>query len=471
MALNRFFKIEQRGSTIGTEILGGASTFMALSYIIIVQPTVMSVAGMEPGAVMVATCVCSSLACLVMGLAANLPIALAPAMGHNFFFAFTVCGLAARGGFGLSWQEALAANFAAGVLFLVLSLLGLRKAIMDAIPEGLKFAIAVGIGLLITMVGLEWSGIIVASPATYITLGGLHHPVTLLSLFGLLVMGFLLSVHFRGAILVGMLVTAGAGFLATKIWGGGWDYALVSGARLEGFPDVSATAGKFIGGFGSLTRNHHVSQVILVIFTFLLLDLFDTIGTLVGLGERAGLMQDGQLPQAREAMMADAVGTLSGAALGTSTITSYIESTTGIVVGARTGLASIVTAALLLLSMFAYPLVSVLGTAVTVPAGELGAVVDSQVNCYPIIAPVLIVVGCFMVPMVKRIDWDNFAEALPALLTIVIMQFSWSITDGIAWGFISYTLLKLLSGKMKQCPWIVTACSVLFVLYYAFWRI
>lgn len=471
MNLNRFFQIEQHGSTIGREVVGGVSTFMALSYIVVVQPAVMKNAGMDPGGVMIATCVCSALACLIMGLAANLPIALAPAMGHNFFFAFTVCGAVGRGGFGLSWQEALAANFIAGVLFLILSLVGLRKAIMNAIPDSLKYAIAVGIGLLITMVGLEWAGIIVDNPGSYITLGSLRHPVTLLSLFGLLVTGTLLAFHFRGAILVGIVVTAAAGFIAAQIWGGEGDFVLVRTGGFERFPDVTTTAGKFMGGFAGLAENHHISRVIVVVFTFLLLDLFDTIGTLVGLGERAGLMQDGELPRARQAMTADAVGTLSGAAMGTSTITSYIESSTGIAVGARTGLASVVTAVLLLLSMLAYPLVAVLGTAVSVPAGELGAVTAGPVDCYPVIAPVLIVVGCFMVPLVQKIDWYDFAEALPALLTIVIIQFSWSITDGIAWGFISYTLLKLCTGKISKCPPIVTFCSLLFILYYAFWRL
>ncbi len=481
MFLQSFFKVRQRGSTIGREVLGGASTFVAMSYIIFVQPAVLSMCGtggMDASAVMFATCFCSALACVVMGLLANLPIALAPAMGHNFFFALMVCGLSTAGGFNLTWPEALAANFIAGILFLVISLTGIRAVVMDAIPESLKYAIAVGIGLLITFVGLQWAGIIVGKPVTYVTLGNLSNPVTLLSLFGLAVIGVLLAFRFRGAILLGMLITAAGGYLAGKVWGDNWGYVLVAGASPGTFPDITATAGKFWGGLGLLFGgSHNIAQVALVIFTFLLLDVFDSIGTLIGLGERAGLMQDGKLPKARQAMTADAIGTISGTIVGTSTITSYIESSAGIAVGARTGLASIVTALLLLISIFAYPLVGVLGTMVELPAGQLGSHLVCRddflnlVQCYPAVAPVLIVIGCYMLPVVRKIDWEDFSEALPALLTILVMQLAISITDGIAWGFISYTLLKACTGKARQVPAVVYVCSVLFVLYYAFARV
>ena len=274
MAGMSYFKISERGSTITREVVGGISTFMALSYILFVQPTVLSqcpTGPMDKGAVMFATCVCSALACVIMGLWANLPIALAPAMGHNFFFAFTVCGLAGKG-FGLTWPEALAANFVAGFLFLGISALGLRNAIMNAIPDSLKFAIAVGIGLLIALVGLEWAGIVVDSPATYVKLGNLKSPVTLLSLFGVAVIGILMALHFRSAILVGMLTTAAAGFVATRLWGANWDYELTGAVSFGDFPQVTATAGKVFGGF-SLLFDHKLGQVFLVIFTFLLLDV------------------------------------------------------------------------------------------------------------------------------------------------------------------------------------------------------
>lgn len=467
--LTSYFQIKARGSTISREIIGGVTTFVAMSYILFVQPVILSQCGMDKSAVMFATCVCSALACCIMGLWANLPIALAPAMGHNFFFAFTVCGATAVGGLGLSWQEALAANFIAGVLFLILSAGGIRTVIMRAIPEGLKFAIAAGIGLLIAYEGFKRSGIIVRHPAdVYITLGNLLNPITLLCIFSLFVLGILLSLRFRGAILIGMIATAMAGYVATKLWGGSWGYDLVAAPAAGEFPRILATAGGVFTGFGSLFR-HSGQTVILVIFTFLLLDVFDTIGTLIGLGKRADLLRDGKLPRDRQAMMADAIGTLAGTVVGTSTITSYIESSAGINAGARTGLAAVVTGILLLLSVLAYPLVEVFGAVVRVPASALHAAGGEEfITCYPVIAPVLIVIGCYMLPVVRHIDWNDFSEALPAFLTIMIMPFAMSITDGIAWGCIAYAVLKLFSGKPRQCPLTVYICAALFVLYYIF---
>jgi len=480
MSLERFFEIPQRGSTVGREVVGGVSTFMALSYIIFVQPAVLSqcqTGGMDPSAVMFATCVCSALACVIMGLWANLPIALAPAMGHNFFFAYTVCGVVGKGVFGLTWPEALAANFVAGILFLLMSFFGLRVSIMNALPDSLKYAIAAGIGLFIAFIGLEWAGIVVGKPVTYVGLGSIKNPVTLLSLFGLAVTGILLVVRFRGAILVGMLLTAALGYVITKVWGQEAGVVLVGRAEWQAFPNVGATAGKFLGGFRTLFgENHTIAQVVVVIFTFLLLDVFDTIGTLVGVSERAGLMKDGQLPRARQAMTADAIGTLSGTIMGTSTITSYVESSAGVAVGARTGLAALVTGGLFVISIFAYPLLGVLGTAVNVPAEQLGSSLVVQpevfntVQCYPVVAPVLIIIGCYMLPVISRVRWDDFSEALPAFLTIVFMQFSMSITDGIAWGFISYAFLKLCTGRYRDGSPIVYLCAILFVLYYTFGR-
>ncbi len=472
MAWHSYFQVERRGSTFYREVIGGATTFASLSYIIFVQPAVMSscaTGGMDKSAVMFATCFCSAVACIIMGVWANLPIALAPAMGHNFFFAFTVCGVTGVGAFGLSWQEALAANFIAGFLFLLTSLAGLRSVIMNAIPDGLKYSIAAGIGLLIAFVGLQWAGIIVSHPAKYVALGNLVNPVTLLSLFGLLVIGALLAFRRRGAIIIGMFITALTGYIATKVWGGQWGYALAGGVSSYSLPDVGATFGKFLLGFEPLF-GHSWSKVMIIIFTFLLLDIFDTIGTLVGVGERSGLMQDGKLPGVRQAMTADSVGTMLGAVVGSSTITSYVESSAGIAAGARTGLAAIVTGLLLLASIFAYPLVEFLGTAVQISSAQLGGAGETSVICYPVIAPALIIIGCYMLPVIRKIDWDDFSEALPAFLSIMVMMLSMSITDGIAWGFISYALLKVLTGKGRQCPAVMGICAVLFVLYYVYVR-
>lgn len=462
MSLDSFFKIKAHGSTVAQEVLGGASTYTALSYIIFVQPLVLSLCGMDPGAVMLATCICSAAACLIMGLWANLPIALAPAMGHNFFFALIVCGPVAQSGLGLTWPEALAANFIAGVLFLAISLAGLRQVIMNAIPESLKYAIAAGIGLLIAFIGLQWSGIVIGHPVTYVTLGSLKNPVTLLSIFGLLTIAVLSVFKVRAAILIGMVLTAGVGYAVSHFT----SVPLVKLAGETEFPNISATFGHVFGGFPSLF-SHGSAVAVMVIFTFLLLDVFDTIGTLVGLGQRAGLMKDGQLPNAKRALAADALGTILGTIFGTSTITSYIESAAGIAAGARTGLAAVTTAVLFLLSIVAYPLIAVFGTAVTVPAQLLGGISETPINCYPVIAPVLIIIGCYMLPMVKHIDWDDLTEAIPAFLTFVVMQFSFSITDGIAWGFIAYAALKTVTGNCRRCPITVYVCSVLFIIHYA----
>ncbi|MBN2210753.1 MAG: NCS2 family permease [Sedimentisphaerales bacterium] len=470
MFINNYFKLSDRDTTIGQEITGGITTFLALSYIIFVQPTVLSSCGMDPSAVMFATCVCSAAACFIMGLWANLPVALAPAMGHNFFFAFTVCGATTMGGFGLSWQEALAANFIAGMLFLLLSSLGLRGAIMRAIPQNITYAIAAGIGLLIALVGLEWAGIIVRHPVVYVKLGSLLNPISLLSIFGLLLIAALLSLHFRGAILVGMAITAAVGYIATKWLGGNWGYELVSASTNTALPHVSATFGKLFEALPKLIGRGGAT-VVLVVFIFLLLDVFDTIGTLIGLGRRANLLDNqGQLPNARRAMLADAGGTVLGAIFGSSTITSYVESGAGIAVGARTGLAAVTTGVLMLLSLLLYPFLQIFGTAVEIPAAMLGGFGDQTVTCYPVVAPVLIIVGCYMLPMVRYIEWDDFSQALPAFLTIVVMQFSMSITDGIAWGFISTAVLSVLTGKSRRCSPAVYICSLLFILYYLFGR-
>lgn len=461
MSLESYFKLQANGTTIAREIIGGFSTYGALSYIIFVQPVVMSFCGMDPGAVMFATCVCSGLTTLLMGLWANLPIALAPAMGHNFFFALIVCGPISQHGFGLTWPEALAANFIGGALFLLFSLAGLRQTIISAIPEGLKSAIAAGIGLLIALIGLQWAGIVIAHPTTYVTLGSLKHPAVLLSLFGLVVIAILSVLKVRAGLLIGMVITAATGYIVSH----NTSTPLVKMAAGQGFPDVAATFGRVFDAFGPLFGRGG-AQLAMIIFTFLLLDMFDSIGTLVGLGQQSGLMKNGQLINARQALATDSIGTMLGTVFGTSTVSSFIESAAGIAAGARTGLAAVVTAILLLISVFAYPLVGLFGTAVSIPATLLGGFGDAKVDCYPVIAPVLIIIGCYMLPMIKQIDWDDLSEAIPAFLTFAIMQFSFSITNGIAWGFIAYALLKLVTGKPRQCPLTVYSCAILFVIYY-----
>ena len=444
----RIFKLAQAQTNIRTEVIAGATTFMTLSYIIFVQPAVLSTTGMDFGAVMVATCLASALATLLMGILANYPIALAPAMGHNFYFAFTVCGAAAAGGLGYSWQLGLGAVFLSGSIFILLSFWGLRERIVNAVPAGLKNAIAVGIGLLVAVIGKEWAGIVVAKPGTLIGLGRLGSPPVLLSFFGLAIIFTLISLRIKGAILIGIIATALAGL----------PIGLVKYQGLLSLPpSLSPIFLKL--DLGGVFAN--LSGFITIIFVFFFLDLFDTIGTLIGVSEQAGFIREGKLPRARQALLSDAAGTVTGALLGTSTVTSYIESAAGVAEGGRTGLSNMVTAALMLMALFFYPLAKMIGG---------GYELASGVRLYPVIAPALIVVGSMMLKQVRRIEWDDPTEALPAFLSLIVMPLTFSITEGIAFGFISYSFLKILTGQARKVNWIVHLFAFLFLLRYLFLR-
>ena len=436
----RLFKLTEHHTTWQREVSGGVTTFMALSYIVFVQPVVMSAAGMDLESALVATCVASAVATFTMGLVANYPISLAPAMGHNFFFTYVVVLT-----LGYTWQQALGAIFISGVLFLLLSFVGLREQLISAVPATLKNAIAVGIGLLISVVGLEWSGIIVDDPGTLVGMGQLTSGPVLLSLFGLMVMAILLALEVRAAILLGILATALAG-LAT---------GLLKYQGLVGpIPSITPTLFQ-LDVWGALQMG-----MVSIIFVFFFVDLFDTVGTLIGVTQEAGLLEpDGTLPRARWAFFSDAVGTTVGSLLGTSTVTSYVESATGISAGARTGLANMVTGSLFLGAIFFTPLVRMIAGGINPGQGLV---------LYPVVAPALIIVGCYMLKQVKRIDWDNFAEAIPAFMTIMIMPMTFSITEGISFGFISYTLLKAVTGRFKEVPPLIWGFALLFILRYIF---
>ena len=438
--LNRFFKFEANATNLRQEISGGITTFMTMAYIIFVQPVVMSAAGMDMGAVLVATCVASALATFLMGILANYPIALAPGMGHNFFFTYAVVLT-----MGYSWQQGLGAIFISGVLFILLAFVGLREKLINSLPPALKSAIAVGIGLLIAMVGMQWSGLVVDNPGTLVALGNITSPPVLLSLLGLAVIAILLALQIRAAILIGILVSLIAGLLTGMV-----EYSGIIGA----VPSVEATffqldiAGALQGGMLS------------IIFIFFFLDMFDTVGTLVGISQEAGFIkEDGHLPRARQALLADAIGTVSGTLLGSTTITSYIESSSGVSSGARTGFASVITGLLFLLALFFSPLLKMIGGGIEMSEGII---------LYPIIAPALIIVGTYMMKNVKYIPWDDLSEAIPAFLTIIIMPLTFSITEGIAFGFIAYTLLKTAQGKLKTVPLLISIFAVLFILRYIF---
>jgi len=436
--LERVFGLTAAGTTVRTEVVAGVTTFLTMAYIIFVQPTVLSAAGMDAGAVLTATCLASALATLLMAFGANYPIAVAPAMGHNFFFAFTVVIAG-----GTPWQVALGAVAIAGTVFILTAGIGLRERVITAVPASLKHAITVGIGLLITLIGLEWSGIVVDSSATLVTLGNLSTAPTLLALATMTVMAVLTARGVRGALLIGMVLATIA--------------ALAAGlARFEGIvsapPSLAPT-------FLQLDVIGALSPAMLdAVLVFFLLALFDSIGTLVGVAGRIGLVRNGTLPRARQALLADAVGTVAGACLGTSTVTAYVESSAGVAAGGRTGLASVVTAVLFLLALFFHPLVRMIGGGYQTPAG---------IVLYPIVAPALILVGVMMMESVRHIPWDDFTEAAPAFLAIVIMPLSFSITDGIAFGLIAYGVLKLASGRRSDLDWLGYAFAALFLIRYA----
>jgi AGZA family xanthine/uracil permease-like MFS transporter len=386
-----------------------------------------------------ATCIGSAFACILMGLLANYPIALAPAMGHNFYFAYAVVL-----GMGISWQQALTAVFIAGIIFLILSLTSIRHQIINAVPKSLGNAIGCGIGLLISLVGFEWGGIIVSKPGTYVGLGDLGSPPVLITLAGLTLTAIFYVRKIAGATLLGIVATAviALTFGVVKFHG-----------VFSAPPSLAPTFCHFdFSGFFTL-------DMLVVIATFLFLDIFDTLGTLIGVAPEAGLVKDGKFEIKRNALLADAGGTVAGALLGTSTITSYVESSTGIQAGARTGLAALVTGGLFLITPFFYPLIQLIGG---------GVKVADAVVLYPITSPALIIIGVMMMKGAKDIDWYSPAEAIPAFLTIIVMQLSVSITDGIAFGFISYSILSIFSGKFRSTGLAIHICALVLLLRYIF---
>lgn len=447
--LNRFFRLEENHTSVRIELLGGATTFMTMSYILFFQPAILSAAGMDPGAVLVATCLSSALATLLMGLLARYPIAQAPAVGHNVFFAVVVCGT-----MGYPWQTALGAVFISGVIFLILSLLGAWEKLVSAVPDSLKHAIAVGIGLLISFVGLQYGGLVVSDPAVLVRMGDMTAKPALLTLFGVGLTALLMALRVRGAILFGILATALLGIPLGIVKYQG---------LLSPPPSIAPTLLKL-----DIAAAMH-SGLFTVIFVFFFLDLFDTMGTLIGVGSQAGFLKNGKLPRANQAMFADAVGTVSGALLGTSTVTSYIESATGIAQGARTGLANVFTSLFFLAALFFSPLAAMVGGEYILTITEAavgGQSISRELLLRPVIAPPLILVGYLMMKCVRSISWDDITEAIPAFLTIILMPMTLSITEGIAFGFISYSLLKLATGKGRQVHWLIYMFSVLFVIKY-----
>jgi AGZA family xanthine/uracil permease-like MFS transporter len=441
--ISQFFQIEAHGTTLRREILGGVTTFLAMSYIIFVQPGVLSLAGMNFQAVLTATCLSAAAATLLMGLVANYPVALAPGMGENFFFVYTLCG-AVPLGFGLTWQQGLAAVLLAGIFFIAITLTGLRAQIVNAIPHSLKCSIAAGIGLFITLIGLEYGGLVVESPGTLVRMGDLRQPVTLVTVLGLLVMLALVGFGARGAILIGILSTTLLAVLFGLV-----HYHGIFSAQLH----LAPTFWKFdLRGLLGVSP----ARLGAAVFVLFYLALFDTVGTLVGVGQQAGLLRDGKLPRVDRALFSDAVGTTVGAAMGTSTITCYIESAAGVSDGARTGLASVVTGLLLAAALFFSPLASMIG----------GGVKVGQAVFYPTLAPALIVVGSMMLKTLRELKWDDPTEYLPAFLVLVGIPLTFSVANGIAFGLIAYAFAKLATGRWRECPLLTYIFAALFVVQF-----
>jgi AGZA family xanthine/uracil permease-like MFS transporter len=456
--LEKLFHLSERNTTVKTEIISGSTTFLTMAYIVFVQPAVLSACGMDAGAVFVATCIASAFTTILMGLLTNYPIAQAPAMGHNFFFAFAAVPLITlsleEGTGSEAWQIALGAVCVSGLLFLLLSLTPFMKEIVKAIPDTLKHAIAVGIGILIAFLGLQWGGVVVDSQGSLVQLGNMRSEPVLLTMGGTILIAVLSVRKVRGAILIGILVNAIAGLLLGMI-------------KFQGIaalpPSIEPTFLK-LNILGAINIGF-----VTIVFTFFILDLFDTIGTLIGVSEKAGLIKtDGSLPKSKQALQADALGTIGGAILGTSTVTSYIESSAGISQGGRTGLSNMITGIFFVAALFFSPIVSMIGS----PLNYEMILNDGRLlslQLYPIIAPALIIVGCLMMSSVTKIQWTDFSEALQAFLTIIIMPLSgFSITEGIAFGFIAYTIVKIFSGKIKEVHWLIILFAVLFIIRYLF---
>ena len=448
--LKDYFKLKENGTSLRIEALAGLTTFATMAYIIFVQPVVLGATGMDSGALFTSTCLITAFATVLMAFLANYPVAVAPAMGHNFFFAYVVV-LTMK----VPWQVALGAVFLSGIVFVATASFGLREMIVAAVPESLKSAIAVGIGLLITLIGLEWAGLVRLDPNTFVTLGNLGSKPALVALLGLATTIILMARKVKGAMLIGILVAAVAGLLTGIVRNPGSVISLPPSILPTAFQLDVATALK--------------QNLIAVILIFFFLDLFDTVGSLIGIAKQAGLMKDGKLPRAGRALLADAIGTVGSALAGNTTMVSYIESASGVAAGGRTGLAALVTAGMFVIAMFFSPLVQMIsgGFAVQEVINIEGQQIARTFTLYPVTSPALIVVGSLMIRSVRDIGWDDFTEALPAFLTLIVMPLTFSITDGIAFGFISYALLKVVTGRVREAHWLIYLFAVLFVLRYS----
>jgi len=430
-ALDRRFELTARGTTARTEILAGVTTFLTMAYIVLVNPSILGSTGMNMAAVAAATCLAAGFASILMGMTANVPLALAPGMGLNAYFAFTVVGAMV-----VPWQVALGCVFISGVAFLVLTFAGIRQLIIAAIPQHLFAAVAGGIGLFIGFIGLKNAGIVVSSPATSVTLGNLHEPGAVLAIFGLVLIAALAAWKVRGAILIGIVVTTLAGWATGLVAFKPEPYDLTAISQTAFELDLAGVIG--LGG-------SHGLGLFEILFVFLFVDLFDNIGTLVGVTRRAGLIDaEGRIPRLNRILFTDSIATIVGSLAGTSTVTSYVESAAGVQAGGRTGLTAIVTGVLFLLAMFVAPYAQLVPTAATAPA--------------------LILVGGLMMAPLADIAWDEPEIAIPAFLTVAMIPLTFSIANGLAFGLTAHALLKLLRGKVTTTDWLLLILAGLFVV-------
>lgn len=426
--LEKLFKLSEHKTTVKTEVLAGVTTFMTMGYILIVNPLILSKAGMDFGALITATALSAAIATLFMAFFANLPFALAPGMGLNAFFAYAVVI-----GMGYSWQFALTAVFLEGIIFLILTFFNIREAIVNCIPINLKHSISAGIGLFIAFIGLQNAGIIVNNDATLVGLGSLASKPALIAIIGLIIAGVLHIKKVTGALIIAILVST---IIAIPL-------GVASLPQDLKFVSLPAPLSPIFFQFDF--SKIFTLDMIIVLFTFLFVDMFDTVGTLVGVSSKANMLdKDGKLPGVKMALFADAVGTTAGACLGTSTVTTYVESAAGVSEGGKTGLTAFTVAILFLLALFLSPVFIMIPGAATSPA--------------------LIMVGIFMMSPFKKVEMDDFTEAIPAFLTLIMMPLAYSISEGIVFGLVSYVLLKLLTGKVKEVSLVTIIIAILFLL-------
>ncbi len=429
--LERYFHLKSNKTTISKEIIAGLTTFMTMAYILAANPEILGATGMDKGALFTATALSAIVATLVMALVANLPFALAPGMGLNAFFAYTVVL-----GMGYSWQTALTAIFIEGIIFILLTAFNIRELIVSSIPLPLKHAISVGIGFFIALMGLINSGIIAADENTLVSMGNMSDTTIWIALSGLVIIGVLLILKMQAAILIGILAATLIGIPLH-----------VTAIPSEGLVGLPPSIGPicFKLEFGEVLK----PDILIVLFTFLFVDMFDTVGTLIGVSSKANMLDtEGKVPRAKQALFADAIGTTVGALLGTSTVTTYVESSAGVSVGGRTGLTALVVAICFALVLFLSPLFLMIPQAATAPA--------------------LIIIGLFMITPITKIELENYLDSIPVFLTVIMMPLAFSISEGISFGVISYVVLRVLTGRFKQVPVVLYILAALFIARYFF---